>query len=127
MIGTPAPAAGQLRDPYFLGDAPLAQARPFSHQAHDIFLVTRLDGSTESDVLGLIDRGAAPSRGGRIILDGKAAWDEFGNEWLQAVADRLTAAGLKQGSSGFRRHEPCHDGRGGRARLLLVGLERPGY
>ena len=67
------PAAGTMANPYFLGDTPVAQAKPFSHQAYDIYLVTRLDGFTESDVLGLIDRGAAPSREGTIVLDGKAA------------------------------------------------------
>ncbi len=95
LTGIPVAASGPLPNPYFLGEAAVTQARLFSHQTHDIFLVTRLDGFTEADVLGVIDRGAAPAREGRIVLDGKAAWDDQGNKWLQAAADWLAAHGFK--------------------------------
>ena len=93
MVGLPAPPAGPLRNPYFLGDRPVAQARVFTHREQDIFLVTRLDGFTAEDVIGLIDRGAVPSREGRFLLDGKAAWDDRGNQWLENAARWLTAHG----------------------------------
>jgi len=94
MTGVAVPLDGPLPNPYFLGDTPIAQAKPFTHQSHDIFLVTRLDGFTVEDVLGLIDRGSAPMPGGRFLLDEKASWLDKGNEWLQAAADRLNAIGF---------------------------------
>jgi len=51
---------GPLANPYFLGDTAVAQAKTFSHQAYDIYLVTRLDGYSVDDVLKVIERGAAP-------------------------------------------------------------------
>jgi uncharacterized protein (TIGR03790 family) len=86
---------GPLANPYFLGDAPIAEARPFSHRALDIYLVTRLDGYTLDDVLKLIDRGATPVREGRILLDGRAAADVAGgNTWLKATADWMAGHGF---------------------------------
>ena len=38
-------------------DTPVADASLFSHETHDIYLVTRLDGFSVEDVLALIDRG----------------------------------------------------------------------
>ena len=95
MSGVLVSVVGPMANPYYLGDTPVAKARLFSHEAHDIYLVTRLDGFTLEDVFGEIDRGAAPSRDGTFVLDGKAAWDDFDNKWLQAAADWLTAAGFK--------------------------------
>jgi uncharacterized protein (TIGR03790 family) len=95
MTGVTVPLVGPLPNPYFLGDAPVTQAKPFGHEAADIYLVTRLDGYTVDDVLGLIDRGVAPTRDGRILLDEKAALDDPpGNRWLKAAADALDALGL---------------------------------
>jgi uncharacterized protein (TIGR03790 family) len=94
MTGAPVPPAGPLPNPYFLGERPLSEARPFTRDAQQLYLVTRLDGFTVSDVIGLIDRGAAPSRDGRFILDGKFSLTEKGNLWLQSAADRLKAGGV---------------------------------
>jgi uncharacterized protein (TIGR03790 family) len=92
--GTP-PVTGLLDNPYFLGRTPVAQAKTFSHQVSDLYLVTRLDGYTVEDVRGLIDRGAAPVREGRILLDQKAGLDDpVGNQWLKAAADTLTTIGF---------------------------------
>ena len=92
--GTP-PVAGLLDNPYFLGRTPVAQAKTFSHQVSDLYLVTRLDGYTVEDVRGLIDRGAAPVREGRILLDQNAGLDDpVGNQWLRAAADTLTTIGF---------------------------------
>jgi uncharacterized protein (TIGR03790 family) len=95
LVGQSPTVAGMLTNPYFLGGAPIAKARLFSHQASDLYLVTRLDGYTVEDVFGLIDRGAAPVREGRILLDQAGSLDDpGGDEWLKAAADRLTKAGF---------------------------------
>lgn len=94
MVGETVPLAGQIPNPYFLGDRPIAEATRFTREAQSIYLVTRLDGYTVDDVIGLIDRGAAPESTGRFVLDGKSSWTDKGNEWLRQAADRLKAAGL---------------------------------
>ena len=91
LTGRAVAPEGPSPNPYFLDDRPVDEAKRFSHERHDIFLVSRLDGFTVDDVLSLIDRGAAPSPHGRIVLDQKAAWQDKGNEWLAAAADLLTA------------------------------------
>ena len=50
MTGVQIPLAGPLANPYFLGDRPVAEARPFTHEAYPLYLVTRLDGFTVADV-----------------------------------------------------------------------------
>jgi uncharacterized protein (TIGR03790 family) len=86
---------GPLANPYFLGDTPVAEATPFSHKAFDLYLVTRLDGYTVDNVLKLVDRGAAPSRQGRILLDERAGADSGGgNTWLKAAADWMAGHGF---------------------------------
>jgi uncharacterized protein (TIGR03790 family) len=94
MAGTDVSLVGPVPNPYFAGDRP-APPRPFDRENFDIYLVTRLDGFTTNDVLGLIDRGAKPSRTGRILLDRKAGYTEAGGDsWLQSAADWLTAHGF---------------------------------
>jgi uncharacterized protein (TIGR03790 family) len=95
MAGDAPPLAGPLPNPYFLGDAPVERARPFTHREADIYLVTRLDGYTVDDVLKVIDRGAAPMREGRILLDQRGAREVAGgNTWLRRAADWLTSHGF---------------------------------
>jgi len=95
LVGRNPTVAGMLANPYFLGSAPVSQARTFSREMSDLYLVTRLDGYTVEDVIGLIDRGAAPAGEGRILLDQKVVFDDSGgNEWLKAAADRLTESGF---------------------------------
>jgi len=87
--------AGMLVNPYFLDRTPITQARLFSRREFDLYLVTRLDGYTAEDVIGLIDRGAAPARQGSILLDQTVALDDpGGNEWLKIAADRILKAGF---------------------------------
>ena len=94
LLGLQAPVAGRVANPYFLGAKPLTEARPFTRVSREVYLVTRLDGFTVEEVLKLIDRGAVPSREGRIVLDEKATViDRGGDQWLQDAADRLRAAG----------------------------------
>lgn len=95
MTGQPISPTGHVPNPYFHAARPIAEARSFTHQAHDIYLVTRLDGFTVADVLALIDRGSAPSREGRFVLDQRGSvLPEPGNQWLQRAADVLGGLGL---------------------------------
>ena len=93
-VGQPAAIVGSIPNPYFAGTAPVSTITPFTHEKYDIYLVTRLDGYTLEDALGLIDRGAAPVREGRFILDERASWNDNGNAWLREAAERLKAEGL---------------------------------
>jgi uncharacterized protein (TIGR03790 family) len=98
MTGQAVPSQGQLPNPYFLGTKPVAEARPFTHEAVDIFLVTRLDGYTVADVLALIDRGSddrSSARAGRFVLDQRGSiTPEVGNQWLERAAVQLRGLGI---------------------------------
>lgn len=95
MTGQPVAPGGSVPNPYFQSALPIAEARPFTHERQDIYLVTRLDGYTVQDVIGLIDRGSAPARDGRIILDQRASvLPEPGNQWLRRAADLLGGLGF---------------------------------
>jgi uncharacterized protein (TIGR03790 family) len=94
MSGQTVAVAGRIPNPYFLGTAAVASAKPFTHRDHDIYLVTRLDGFTVDDVIGLIDRGAAPRNEGQIVLISRQARGPDGRGLAQEAATRLTARGL---------------------------------
>ncbi|MEP7304815.1 MAG: TIGR03790 family protein [Acidobacteriota bacterium] len=95
LLSLPVPPQGPLANPYFLADRPIGQAKPFTHEAFDIFLVTRLDAFTVPDTLALIDRGASPVRSGRIALDEKVSLKtEAGNRWLERSAELLKGQGF---------------------------------
>ena len=90
LLGLPVPPQGSIPNPYFHGEKAIADAKPFTHEAMDIYLVTRLDGYTVADVNGLIDRGQAPVRTGRIALDEKSSLlPDPGNRWLERAAQVL--------------------------------------
>ena len=93
--GQTAPVAGFVPNPYFAGTAAVSTIKPFSHEAQDIYLVTRLDGYTVQDALGLIDKAAAAVRDGRFVLDERnALMDSGGDRWLRNAAERLRGQGL---------------------------------
>jgi len=95
LVGQVVAIDGRVDNPYYLGAAPVEQARTFTHEAFDLYLVTRLDGYTAGDVAGLVDRGVSPAREGRILLDQKTGTgSDAGNAWLAAAADRLTKGGF---------------------------------
>jgi uncharacterized protein (TIGR03790 family) len=94
MIGQQLPINGLIPNPYFLNEAPLTEAKQFSHADLDIYLVSRLDGYSLGDIRGLIDRGVAPSREGKILLDTKGSLSEKGDTWLQQASDLLGKAGF---------------------------------
>lgn len=86
--------AGQLPNPYFLGERAINSAKHFNHEDFDIYLVTRLDGYAFDDIKGLIDRGLKPSRNGRIVLDQRATTaDRGGDMWLSDAAELLRKSG----------------------------------
>jgi uncharacterized protein (TIGR03790 family) len=94
LTGQNVAVPGRVDNPYFLGTRAASTLRPFNHRDYDIYLVTRLDGFTVDDVIGLIERGSAPVRDGRIVLDqqGKLA-NQVGEQWLAAAANALQAQG----------------------------------
>ena len=93
--GRIAPVVGFVPNPYYAGSAQASAIKAFSHDAYDIYLVTRLDGYTVQDVEALIDKGAAPVREGRFVLDERASLvDSGGDAWLRTAAQRLGAQGL---------------------------------
>ena len=95
MTGADATLTGRLANPYFLDAKPVEQAAAFDRKAFDLYLVTRLDGYTVEDVIGVIDRGAAPVREGRIVLDEQGGpRPQAGDAWLKSGADRLRASGF---------------------------------
>ena len=95
LAGQPVAPNGPVANPYFHGTRPIAEARPFTHERLDMFLVTRLDGYTVADTLALIDRGAAARREGRVVLDQRGSiTPEAGNQWLERAADQLRGLGL---------------------------------
>jgi uncharacterized protein (TIGR03790 family) len=87
--------SGFVPNPYFAGTAPISSIEPFSHQSQDIYLVTRLDGYTVQDALGLIDRAGAAVSDGRFVLDERGSLvDSGGDRWLRSAAERLRGQGL---------------------------------
>jgi uncharacterized protein (TIGR03790 family) len=94
MVGVSIPIAGLVKNPYFLGEEPITAAKQFSHTDQDIYLVSRLDGYNFAEIQGLIDRGLAPSKEGKILLDAKGAPSEKGDIWLRQAADALRKAGF---------------------------------
>jgi uncharacterized protein (TIGR03790 family) len=92
LLGLPATLTGAIDNPYYLGSREIADARPFSHREHDIYLVTRIDAFTVDEAIGLVDRAQAPSKDGRIVLD-QIGTGGTGDQWLERAAKRLESAG----------------------------------
>jgi uncharacterized protein (TIGR03790 family) len=94
MTGQSPPIVGRTANPYYLGSRAVADAKPFTHREHDIYLVTRLDAFTVDEAIALIDRALAPRTDGRIVLDTQAKLvNRTGDDWLEAAAARLTSQG----------------------------------
>ncbi|HUK33214.1 MAG TPA: TIGR03790 family protein, partial [Vicinamibacterales bacterium] len=93
--GRMVPIVGFVPNPYFAGSAAIDTIKPFAHDRYDIYLVTRLDGYSVHDVETLIDKGVAPVRDGRFILDGRSGLvDPGGDAWLRTAAQRLREQGI---------------------------------
>jgi uncharacterized protein (TIGR03790 family) len=92
MTGRPVPPGGPIDNPYYAGEAAGGVAQPFSHKAHDIYLVTRLDGFAVEDVITLIDRGLEPETAGNLVFDQRAdARGALPDRWMAEAADALRA------------------------------------
>lgn len=91
MLNVPIPLQNSIKNPYFLGGAPLGTVKPFTHRDHDIYLVTRLDGFTTADVKGLVDRAVAPSLDpAPIVFEPRGgAGAEQGDGWLRDAAKNV--------------------------------------
>ena len=97
LAGTAVAPQGQVANPYYLGTDAVAKAKPFSHRAHDIYLVTRLDGFTAGDVIAMIDRGVKAAPVGNIVLDQKADLPPAPAEnWLKDAAASLGEQGFAE-------------------------------
>jgi uncharacterized protein (TIGR03790 family) len=97
MLGRPVMLAGHLPNPYYAAQGFQPTLKPFTHQIADMYLVTRLDGYTVGDVIGLIDRAQAPAQSGKIVLDQKGTGvNRAGDQWLERAAETLNAIGAHQ-------------------------------
>ena len=90
LVGVPVPPGGRVANPYFAPSSSDVGPR-FSHETHDIYLVTRLDGFVLEDVLSLIDRSLRPAAGGRILLDQKSGTPSPADGWLAEAATSIDA------------------------------------
>lgn len=91
MTGRAVPPAGTIDNPYF-SEAPGEAAVPFDRRAHDIYLVTRLDGLSVDDVIQLIDRGIGPSPSGAIVFDQRGdARATVADRWMTEAAEAIKA------------------------------------
>jgi uncharacterized protein (TIGR03790 family) len=96
LVGVRVPTLGPSSNPYFRDSQSSAEAKPFTHADYDVYLVSRLDGFNEADVVGLIGRGSSPTRGGDFLLDLKGPpAGGVADHWLRATADALEVAGYK--------------------------------
>lgn len=94
MTGRTAAVSGFVVNPYYLGDRPVRDAKPFSHREHDIYLVTRLDAFTIAEALALVNRALNPAPQGQIVLDQRVdAKAGVGDGWLAEAARRITESG----------------------------------
>jgi tetratricopeptide (TPR) repeat protein len=89
--GQPIPPAGPIDNPYFLGEKPITEAKQFSHADHDIYLVSRLEGNSITDIKGLIDRGFASSKEGFVLFDGKESIEKKDDLRMQQAGDLVHA------------------------------------
>jgi uncharacterized protein (TIGR03790 family) len=93
LTGVRTEVRGSVANPYYLADG-AREVKPFTHRDFDMYLVTRLDGFTVDDVIGLIERGSAPVQTGRIVLDGQGeVGNRLGEDWLDEAARRLKLSG----------------------------------
>jgi uncharacterized protein (TIGR03790 family) len=90
MLTVPTPTIGRLKNPYFLDNRDISEARHFTHRDYGIYLVSRLDAFTIQEATDLIDAGLAPSTEGAVVLDEREALtNTIGDKWIGAAADRL--------------------------------------
>jgi len=95
LTGVSVPANGPVPNPYFARTAEdIKSAKPFNRATYDTYLVTRLDGFTVADALGLITRGLAPRQDGRILMDAPLVTGDPRVGWMDEAASRLREGGF---------------------------------
>ncbi len=75
------PLAGPISNPFF-GH----RNASFEHPAFPMYLVTRLDGYSMSDMKALVDRALVARNTGKFVIDLKARDTLPGNQWLRTAA-----------------------------------------
>ena len=86
---------GKIANPYFQGARPIADAKPFTHRDHDIYLVSRLDAFTVDEAISLVVKAGQPSRDGRVVLDQRDALvNRTGEDWLALASQNLSKEGF---------------------------------
>jgi uncharacterized protein (TIGR03790 family) len=86
---------GKIANPYYRGEQPIEEAKPFTHRDHDIYLVSRLDAFTVDEAISLIVKAGQPSRDGRVVLDQRDALvNRTGEDWMALAAQSLSKAGF---------------------------------
>jgi uncharacterized protein (TIGR03790 family) len=81
LRGAIIPLPGPVKNPFYQH-----QDSPFRHPAFPIYLVTRLDGYSMSDMKGLVDRALLARNTGKFVIDLKSREDTPGNQWLRNAA-----------------------------------------
>jgi len=95
MSGRPVLTRGKIANPYYLGARPIAEAKPFTHRDHDIYLVSRLDAFTVEEAISLVVKAGQPSRDGRVVIDQRDALvNRTGEDWMALAAQNLTKEGF---------------------------------
>ena len=95
LTGISVPTNGPVPNPYFARSAEeIKSAKPFNRAIYDTYLVTRLDGFTMADALGLITRGLTPRQDGRILMDAPLVTGDPRIGWMGRAANRLRDSGF---------------------------------
>lgn len=81
LRGISIPVAGPVPNPFFR-----QRDAPFRHPQFPIYLVTRLDGYSLTDMKALVDRALEGRNTGNWVIDLRADNDTPGNDWLRAAA-----------------------------------------
>lgn len=81
MRGVKIPLDGPIPNPFFR-----QRDTPFRHPTFPMYLVTRLDAWTVSEVKAMIDRSLVAKNVGRFAIDLKGYDDTPGNQWLRTAA-----------------------------------------
>ena len=85
------PIAGHVPNPFFAAQGWQPSLQRFSRATADIYLVTRLDGYTVADAVGLVDRCSTPAGKGKIVLDQKSVGaHSIGDRWLAEAAELIS-------------------------------------
>jgi uncharacterized protein (TIGR03790 family) len=79
--GSTIPLPGPIDNPFYR-----QQDTPFRHPAFPMYLVTRLDGYSMSDMKGMVDRALLARNTGKFVIDLKTRENNPGNQWLRTAA-----------------------------------------